>query len=57
MRKSLILLLVLFTVSCTNNEVIETSGPMTGDKVNVQSEAYNKMCAREPESPLCKKED
>jgi len=57
MKRLVLLVLVLSILGCTHNEeMVETTGPMTGDKVNVQAEAYNKMCQREPESPLCKKE-
>ena len=53
-----ILILLIFLQGCCNQSIPETSGPMEGEPINIVAPAYDEMCEREPESPLCpEKED
>ena len=47
-------MMIIFVSGCVQQTTVEdTSGPMTGDEVRINAEAYRKMCEREPQSPLC----
>ena len=47
-------LIIIFTllVGC-EDKISETKGPIQGVEVEVRADAYEEMCAREPQSPLC----